>query len=70
MFFESANIPFSSVASTAVRWEKLILLVVCGEKTLQSHGCLVFQGLKFGFETFGYEFLVNVFICFDPFRVG
>jgi hypothetical protein len=67
MFLESVNGPFSGVAPMAVRGNKLILHIICGEQTLQS---LVVQGLKFGFETFGSEFLVNVFICFDPFRGG
>jgi hypothetical protein len=62
MLFEGVNSPFSRVASMAVRWDKLILHVVFSGKTLQSRGGLVVQGLKFGFETFGYEFLVNVLI--------
>jgi hypothetical protein len=70
MFFESADGLFSGVAHMAVRGGKMILHVICAEKNLQSRGGLVVQGLKFGFETFGSEFLVSVLICFDPFIGG
>jgi hypothetical protein len=50
--------------------KKLILHIVCDGKTFQSHGGLVVQGFKFGFETFGTELLMNVIISFDPFRGG
>jgi hypothetical protein len=70
MLFETENIPFISIASMEVGWDMLILHVICGEETIQSREGLVVQGLKFGFETFGCEFLVNVLICFDPFRCG
>jgi hypothetical protein len=66
MFFESENSPFSSVASMSLGWNKLVLHIICGGKTLQSRGGIIVHVLKFGFETFGCEFLVNVFICFDP----
>jgi hypothetical protein len=49
---------------------KLILHVICGEKSFQIRGDLVVQGLKFGFDTFGSEFLMNVVISFYPFRGG
>jgi hypothetical protein len=70
MFFESVNSPFSIIAYVIVCWYKLILYIICGEKTLQCLGGLIVQGTKFGFETFGCEFLVNVFVFFNPFRGG
>jgi hypothetical protein len=47
----------------------LIFHVIGSEKVFQSSGCFVVKGLKFGFETLGSEFLTDVIICFDPFRV-
>jgi hypothetical protein len=46
------NLSFSGVASMAMGRDKLILHVICGEEVFQSRGCLIVQGLKFGFETF------------------
>jgi hypothetical protein len=48
----------------------LIFHVVGIEKVFQSGGCFVVKGLKFGFETLGSEFLMDVIICFDLFRGG
>jgi hypothetical protein len=48
--------------------DKLIFHVIGSEKVFQSGGCFVVKGLKFGFETLGSEFLMNVIICLDPFR--
>jgi hypothetical protein len=52
MFLEGANDPFSGVASMSMGRNKLILHVICGEEVFKSRGCLIVQGLKFGFETF------------------
>jgi hypothetical protein len=49
---------------------KLIFHVIGIDKVFQSGGCFVVKGLKFGFETLGSEFLMDVIICFDPFRGG
>jgi hypothetical protein len=49
---------------------KLIFHVIGDEKVFQSGGCFVVKGLNFGFETLGSEFLMDVVICFDPFRGG
>jgi hypothetical protein len=70
MFFESVNGPFSGVAPMSLGRNELILHVICGEKTFQSRGGLIVQGLKFECETLGSEFLMNVIISFDPFRGG
>jgi hypothetical protein len=48
----------------------LILHVIGSEKVFQSGGCFIVKGLKFGFETLGSEFLMDVIICFEPFRGG
>jgi hypothetical protein len=48
----------------------LIFHVSGGEKAFQSGGCLVVKGLKFGFETLGSEFLMDLIILFDPFQGG
>jgi hypothetical protein len=53
-----------------VGWNKLIFHVIGSEKVFQSGGCFVVKGLKFGFETLGSEFLMDVSVCFDPFRGG
>jgi hypothetical protein len=66
MFFESTNGPFSGVAPMAVGRNELIFHDICGEKIFQSRGGLVVQNFKFGFETLGSEFLMNVIIRFDP----
>jgi hypothetical protein len=50
--------------------DKLIFHVIGSEKVFQSGGCFVVKGLKFGFETLGNELLMDVVICFDPFRGG
>jgi hypothetical protein len=70
MFFESVNGPFSGVAPMAVGRNELILHIICCETTFQSRGGLDVQILKFGFETLGSEFLMNVIISFVPFRGG
>jgi hypothetical protein len=70
VFFESANGSFSVVAAMAVGWNKLIFHVIGSEKVFQSGGCFVFKSLKFGFETLGSEFLMDVVVRFDPFRGG
>jgi hypothetical protein len=49
---------------------KLIFHVIGSEKVFQSSGCFVVKGLKFGFETLGSEFMMDVVICFDPFLGG
>jgi hypothetical protein len=67
MFFESVNGPFSGVVPVTVGRNQLIVHVICGEKTFQSSGGLIVQSLKFGFETLGIKFLMNVIISFDPF---
>jgi hypothetical protein len=48
--------------------DKLICHVIGSEKVFQSGGCFVVKCLKFGFETLGSEFLMDVIICFDPFQ--
>jgi hypothetical protein len=48
----------------------LIFHVIGSEKVFQSDGCFVVKGLKFGFETLGSEFLMDVVIFFDPFQGG
>jgi hypothetical protein len=53
MFFESANFPFSIIASMKMWREKLILRVIGCEKVFKSRKGLVVHGLKFGFETLG-----------------
>jgi hypothetical protein len=70
VFFKSLNSSFSSVAEMTVGGNKLIFHVIGSEKVLQSGGCFVVKGLKFGFETLGSKFLMDVVICFDPFRGG
>jgi hypothetical protein len=70
MFFESVNGLLSGVAPMAVGRNELKLHVICGEKTFQSRGGLVVQSLKFGFETHGGEFLMNLIIIFDLFIGG
>jgi hypothetical protein len=61
---------FSGVAAMTVGWSELIFHVIGSEKVFQSGGCFVVKGLKFGFDTLGSEFLIDVVICFDPFRGG
>jgi hypothetical protein len=70
MLFESANGSFSGVAPVTVGMNQLVLHIICGEKTFQSSGGLVVQSLKFGFETLGSEFLMNVMISVDTFGGG
>jgi hypothetical protein len=53
-----------------VGWNKLVFHVIGSEKVFQSGGCFIVKGLKFGFETLGSEFLMDVVVCFDPFRGG
>jgi hypothetical protein len=48
----------------------LIFHVIGSEKVFQSDGCFVVKGLKFGLETLGSEFLMDVIILFDQFRGG
>jgi hypothetical protein len=54
----------------AAGWNELIFHGICGEKIFQSHGGLIVQSLKFGFETLVSEFLMNVIISFDPLGGG
>jgi hypothetical protein len=56
--------------SAALGGNKLIFHINGSEKVFQIGGCFVVKGLKFGFETLGSEFLMDVGICFDPFRGG
>jgi hypothetical protein len=67
VFFESSNGSLRDVSAMTVRGDKLIFHVIGSEKVFQSGGCFVVKGLKFGFETLGSEFLVDVVVCFDPF---
>jgi hypothetical protein len=53
MLFESADSPFSGISPMAARGDHLALHVICGEKTFQSCGGRIVQGLKFGVETLG-----------------
>jgi hypothetical protein len=68
VFFKSLDSPFSGVAAMTVGGKQLILHIIGSKKVFQSGGCFVVKGLKFGFETLGSEFLMDVIICFDPFR--
>jgi hypothetical protein len=70
VFFKSSNGSFSGVAAMTVRWTKLIFHIIDSEKVFQSGGCFGVKGLKLGFETLGSELLMDVVICFDPFRRG
>jgi hypothetical protein len=70
VFFKSLNGSLSGVAAMTVGGGKLILHVIGSEKVFQSDGCFVVKGLKFGFETLGSEFLMDVVIFFDPFQGG
>jgi hypothetical protein len=53
-----------------VVWNKLVFHVIGSEKVFQSGGGFVVRGFKFGFETLGSEFLMDVVVCFDPLRGG
>jgi hypothetical protein len=68
VFFESSNGSLSGVLAMTVGGNKLIFHVIDSEKVFQSGECFVGKGLNFGFETLGSEFLMDVVICFDPFR--
>jgi hypothetical protein len=70
VFFKKLNGSLSSVVEITVGRNKLIFHVIGTEKVFQSGGCFVVKGLKFGCETLGSEFLMDVVICFDPFRGG
>jgi hypothetical protein len=70
VFFKSSDSSLSGVVAMTVGGDKLIFHVIGSEKVFQSGGCFVVKGLKFGFETLGSEFLMDVIICFDPFRGG
>jgi hypothetical protein len=48
----------------------LVLYIIGSEKVLQSGRCLGVESLKFWFETFGSEFLMDVIIIIDSFRGG
>jgi hypothetical protein len=49
---------------------KLIFHIIGSEKVFQSGGCFIVKSLKSGSETLGSELLMDVVICFDPFRGG
>jgi hypothetical protein len=66
-FFKSSDGSFSGFAAVTVGRYQLVLPIIGSEKVLQSGRCLVVESLKFWFETFGSEFLVDVIICIDPF---
>jgi hypothetical protein len=70
VFFKSSDGPFCGVAAVAVGRNQLELHVLRSEKVFQSSRCFVVESWKFWSETFGSEFLMNVIICLDPFRVG
>jgi hypothetical protein len=70
VLFKSSNGSLIGVAAITVGRNKLIFHVIGSVKVFQSGGCFVVKGLKFGFETLGSEFLMDVVICFDPFRGG
>jgi hypothetical protein len=70
VFFESSNGSLSGVAAMTVGQNKLIFHVIGSKKVFQSGGCFVVTGLKFGFETLGSEFFMDVVVCFDSFRGG
>jgi hypothetical protein len=48
----------------------LIFRVIGSEKLYQRGPFFFVKGLKFGFETFGNELLMDVIIFFDPFQGG
>jgi hypothetical protein len=68
VFFKSSDGSFSGVAAVAVGSNQLVIHVIGCEKVFQTSRCFVVESLKFWFETFGIEFLMNVIICIDPFR--
>jgi hypothetical protein len=70
VLFESSNGSLSGFLAMTVGGDKLIFHVIGSEKVFQSGGCFVVKGLKFGFETLGSEFLMDMVICFDPFQGG
>jgi hypothetical protein len=70
VLFKSSDSSFSGVAAMTVGGYKLIFHVIGSEKVFQSGRCFIVKGLKFGFETLGSEFLMDVIICFDPLRGG
>jgi hypothetical protein len=70
VFFESSNGSLSGVSEMTVGGDKLIFHIIGSEKVFQSGGCFIVKGFKFGFETLLSEFLMDVVICFDPFRGG
>jgi hypothetical protein len=64
VLFESSNGSISGVLAMTVGGGgyKLIVHVIGSEKVFQSDGCFIVTGLKFGFETLGSEFLMDVVI--------
>jgi hypothetical protein len=62
VFFKSLDGSFSGVAAVAVGRNQLVRHVIGSEKVFQSGRCFVVESLKFWFETFGSEFLMNVII--------
>jgi hypothetical protein len=67
VFFKSSDGFFRGVAAVAVGGDQLKLHIVGGEKVLQGGRCFVVESLKFWFETFGSDLLMNVIIRLDPF---
>jgi hypothetical protein len=67
VLFTSSDGSFSGVAAVAVGRYQLVLYVIGSEKVLQSGRYLVFESLKFWFETLGSELLMDVIKCLDPF---
>jgi hypothetical protein len=70
VFFKSSDSSFSGVAAVAVGGNQLVLHFIGSETVFLSGRCFVVKSLMFGFESFGSEFLMNMIICFDPFRGG
>jgi hypothetical protein len=55
VFLESPDGAFRSIASMTVRWNQLIIDILCGEEILQSCRRLVVESLELWFETFDRE---------------
>jgi hypothetical protein len=70
VFFEISDGALRGVAAMAVRRHQLVVDIIGGENILQSGLRLVIESLEFWLETLDNEFLMDVLICFDPFRGG
>jgi hypothetical protein len=67
VFFEVPDGAFRGVAEVAAMWQQLVSVIIDGEESLQSGGCLVVESLELWLTTLDSELLMDGIICFDPF---